>query len=434
MRLARAAPRGDRIRDPHDLLDEAVEEIGAGEERGGIPGVVVEVAVQRDQLDLVEAVLQHGVLPGPEGRHVAARGAAGGELDAGIEPLHHFRGLGRDPAVLGGRLGRDLPGPVHLVAEAPELHAVRLLEAMGAAQVGERAAARVVAVLEQPARGIRPAGAEVDREHRLDPGRAAPGDELVGAEGVGLGRQPGEVEAPGPLLERADAVLPVVAGDEVAAGIAHHRGAELAHQRQHVLAEPLRVGGRVAGLEDAAVDAAAEVLDEGAEQAAVGRADRGVPIEQDPGGAHAGGGYWQITLRSAWRFSTLTACSARSSAAGRSAARLDPLAVAAARLGDHLVARRGLERGERHAVAAHRVAVGVDRCGRLADRVPDAVVEHERQHRQALAPRPAGGRRPGSRTCRSRRPRRRSPGARGRRAWRRAPPAAPSRARPRANG
>ena len=138
----------------------------------------------------------------------------------------------------------------------------------------------------QPAGAVRAAGAEVDREHRLDPGRAAPGDELVGAEGVGLGREPGEVEAPGPRLERADAVLPVVAGDEVAAGIAHHRGAELAHQRQHVLAEALRVGGRVAGLEDAAVDAAAEVLDEGAEQAAVGRADRDLPVEPDPGGAH----------------------------------------------------------------------------------------------------------------------------------------------------
>ena len=38
-------------------------------------------------------------------------------------------------------------------------------------------------------------GAEVDREHRLGVGLAAPADELVGADLVGLGRAPGEVEA-----------------------------------------------------------------------------------------------------------------------------------------------------------------------------------------------------------------------------------------------
>ena len=45
------------------------------------------------------------------------------------------------------------------------------------------------------------ARAEVDREHRLDAGAPAPVDELVGAERVGLGRQPGEVEPPRPALD-----------------------------------------------------------------------------------------------------------------------------------------------------------------------------------------------------------------------------------------
>src|SRR6185436_14803475 len=52
-------------------------------------------------------------------------------------------------------------------------------------------------------------------------------------------------------------------------------------QRQHVLAEALRVGGRMAGLEDAAVDAAAEMLDEGAEQARMGAADREIAMATD---------------------------------------------------------------------------------------------------------------------------------------------------------
>ena len=58
-------------------------------------------------------------------------------------------------------------------------------------------------------------------------------------------------------------------------------GAELAHQRQHVAAEAALVGGRVAGLEDALVDAAAEMLDEGAEQAPIRRADDEVAIDED---------------------------------------------------------------------------------------------------------------------------------------------------------
>ena len=56
-------------------------------------------------------------------------------------------------------------------------------------------------------------------------------------------------------------------------------GAELAHQREHVAAEALVVGRRMAGLEDAAIDAAAEMLDEGAEQPRVGRADHVVAVE-----------------------------------------------------------------------------------------------------------------------------------------------------------
>ena len=137
-------------------------------------------------------------------------------------------------------------------------------------------AAGMVAVLDQVARGIAAARAEVDRQHRLDVGGAAPVDEFVGAELVGLGRHPGEIEPARPLVHRADAVLPVVAGDEVAAGIAHDGRRQLAHQRQHVAAEALGVGGGMAGLEDAAIDAAAEMLDEGAEQARIGGADRDV--------------------------------------------------------------------------------------------------------------------------------------------------------------
>ena len=64
-------------------------------------------------------------------------------------------------------------------------------------------------------------------------------------------------------------------------------GAELAHQREHVAAEAALVGGRMAGLVDAAVDAAAEMLDEGAEQAAIGGPDGEIAVEKDVSCRHA---------------------------------------------------------------------------------------------------------------------------------------------------
>ena len=139
----------------------------------------------------------------------------------------------------------------------------------------------MIAVFDQVARFVRSARADIDREHRLDAGHPAPVDELVGAELVGLRRAPGQVEPHRPLLLRSDAVLPVVAGQEVAARIAHDRRPELARQRQHVAAKSVRVGRRMAGLVDAAVDAAAHVLDEGAEDPAVERRQDEVAIDDD---------------------------------------------------------------------------------------------------------------------------------------------------------
>ncbi len=86
----------------------------------------------------------------------------------------------------------------------------------------------MVAVLDESPGLVDAAGAEIDAEHGLDADLPAPVDEFVGAEGVRLGREPREVEPPGPVLLGADAVLPVVAGQEVAAGIAHDSRAELA--------------------------------------------------------------------------------------------------------------------------------------------------------------------------------------------------------------
>jgi hypothetical protein len=144
----------------------------------------------------------------------------------------------------------------------------------------------VVAVLQQLDRLADAPGAEVDRHHRLGAGPPAPGGELVDPDLVGLDRAPGEVQPPGPILGRADPVLPAVVGDEVAAGVAQDRGPELAHQLEHVAAEAAVVGGGVTGLVDPGVDASPHVLDERPEQAAVDGPDPEGGVEGERGGRH----------------------------------------------------------------------------------------------------------------------------------------------------
>ena len=58
-------------------------------------------------------------------------------------------------------------------------------------------------------------------------------------------------------------------------------GASSRHQLQHVAAETMCVGGRMARLEDAAIDAAPQMLDEGTEQAPIGGANDVVGAKLD---------------------------------------------------------------------------------------------------------------------------------------------------------
>ena len=79
-----------------------------------------------------------------------------------------------------------------------------------------------------------------------------------------------------------DAVLPVVGGDEVAARIADEAHAHLTHELEHVAAEAVGVGGRMAGLVDPAIDRPAHVFDERAEQPLIHLADREGRVDHDP--------------------------------------------------------------------------------------------------------------------------------------------------------
>ena len=168
-----------------------------------------------------------------------------------------------------------LPGRVHLVAQAPQLHAVGLGVAVGRTFIGDARAGRQVAVLEELRCLLRAGGPQVDRHHRFGPDLPAPGHELVGAELVRLDRPPREVGAPGPLIERSHTVAPVVVRHEVPTRVPHHRHAQWSERVDHVAPQAALIAQRAAGIEHPLVDRPAHVFQEAGEDPFV---DRGDPV------------------------------------------------------------------------------------------------------------------------------------------------------------
>ena len=176
----------------------------------------------------------------------------------------------------------ELPRAIHLVAQAPHADVERLVGAVGAAAFGELGAAGHVRVLQQVERLLQTAGAEVHCLHQLvAAGGLQPFGHLVQAELVGFGGMPGQIQTARAALLGADAVLPAVAGHEVAARVADGGGTEFLDQVDDVLAEAVFVGGRVVGLVDAGVHATAKVLDERTEQTIVDQSDLKIVIDDE---------------------------------------------------------------------------------------------------------------------------------------------------------
>ena len=182
----------------------------------------------------------------------------------------------------------ELPGSIDLVAERPVLDVPGLIASVLAALLRPVRLLLSVRVLDPVPGVVDGAEAEVDADVRLRVDHRGVAEELVGAEAVGFDVVPGELEARRTLVLRTDAVSPVVAGAEVAARPSQDRDVQAADRFEHVLAEPVRVRERAAFLVDPAVNHAAEVLGEVAEEQRVDFADRAVDIDLDPGRGRRG--------------------------------------------------------------------------------------------------------------------------------------------------
>ena len=115
----------------------------------------------------------------------------------------------------------------------------------------------MVAIFHEIASGIRAARAEVDRHHHVGVRFLRPLHKFVRAEFVGFGGFPGEFKAFRTLRFWANAIFPIVAGDEISARIAHKWHIQFFDQINHVLPETVCVGGRMPRLVNAAIHGAA---------------------------------------------------------------------------------------------------------------------------------------------------------------------------------
>ena len=239
--------------------------------------VVLIVAVHGEIVDRLIGVFEDNAIPFGEGLHLVIGRARDDELQIvrrvlfvfAVRPAHDFGGFERLFAVLVGAQVPRLPGAVHLVADAPVFDVVRLFRPVFTTQIGDGRAARMIAVFDEVRRIEDGARAHIHRHHGRDARLFAPLHELIGAELVGLRREPCKIEAGGPLLAGADAVPPVVPRKEVAARIAHDGHIQLADEPDDVLAEAVFVRRGMPGLIDALVHRAPQMLDERAEEVAV---------------------------------------------------------------------------------------------------------------------------------------------------------------------
>ena len=146
---------------------------------------------------------------------------------------------------------------------------MRLRVAVFPSQIAPFGAFLDVAVFDEGGGHFRRAGAEIETQQRLGVDQFAPVHEFIGAELVGVQSIPGPVQHRRPLVLRTDAIQPVITRHEIAARIADDRDAQFADFGDDVFAKAFFVGQFRAGLIDTGIDRAAQVLEEGTEQAAI---------------------------------------------------------------------------------------------------------------------------------------------------------------------
>jgi hypothetical protein len=136
----------------------------------------------------------------------------------------------------------------------------------------------VVDVFEEITGFIEAARTEIYGQHHLSADAVAPVGEFMNADLVAIGRMPGEIKPRRAILLRANAVLPVIRRDEIAAGIADDRNLQLLDQFDDILAHAVFIGGGMIRFVDAGIDGAPQMLEKRAIEAFIDLRNHIVPV------------------------------------------------------------------------------------------------------------------------------------------------------------
>src|ERR1700733_2125862 len=175
----------------------------------------------------------------------------------------------------------DLPRTIHFVAQAPVIDFVGTGNAVLAPQITPASALFHVAIFHQRCRFFRRTSSQVQAHQWLSSGRTRPSHEFIRTELIRVERVPRFVQNARPILPRANAIEPVVAGNKVASRIADDGHAHFAHLIHDVSAKTTAVGELRARIVNSFVDGAAEMLQERAEEIAVNGSDGAPGVDED---------------------------------------------------------------------------------------------------------------------------------------------------------
>ena len=155
------------VADRDHRADKVIHIVGQSQKICRVIVLVAIILMQGNVVHLVIRVTQGGRLPFREGGHFTVRASAGNQLNGRINQLHSLCCFLCQPPIFIHRLVAQLPGTVHLIAQAPYLDIMGLLHSMADTHIAVLRPGRMVAVFQEVTGVGNSPGAQVDCHHHI---------------------------------------------------------------------------------------------------------------------------------------------------------------------------------------------------------------------------------------------------------------------------
>ena len=157
----------DSITDTYDTGDKIIHSLGTSQKIRGIVITVSIVLMQGHVIDLIISLIQNGVFPGTESRHIQVGASAGYGLDCRIHEFHQTGSFSCDSSVFCSCFMTHLPRSVHFISQTPYFDIVRIFVTVFFSQITVISAAFEVTVFQKILGILRSAGSKIDSHHDI---------------------------------------------------------------------------------------------------------------------------------------------------------------------------------------------------------------------------------------------------------------------------